>query len=103
MVQSKATTAPDGTTDYQPLRSKAYDMKKPHITEQPMTWTNWYQHLDWLSIFFIIVVPLMGFVAAFNVPLRLYTALFAVVYYFNTGLGITAGKSINNECSYAST
>lgn len=89
--------APDGTTDYQPLRSKAYDMKKPHITEQPITWSNWWQRLDWLSIYFIIVVPLMGLAAATQVPLRLYTAIFAVIYYFNTGLGITAGTS---DCSY---
>ncbi|KAG8164352.1 hypothetical protein KVR01_006270 [Diaporthe batatas] len=45
----------DGTKDYQPLRSRQYDLKKPHITETPITWSN------------------------------------CIIYYFNTGLGITAG------------
>lgn len=58
-----------------------------------MTWRNWYQHVSWLSVFFIIIVPLMGFVAAYFHPLQRATAIFAVVYYFNTGLGITAGGS----------
>lgn len=68
-------------------------MKKPHITELPMTWRNWYQHLDWLSIYFIIVVPISGLVAATQVSLRLYTGIFAVVYYVMCGSGITAGMS----------
>ena len=89
--EAKATSFSDGTTDYQPLRSTSYDMKKPHITEQPMTWSNWYQHLDWLSIYFIIIVPISGLIAATQTPLRLYTAMFAVVYYVICGSGITAG------------
>lgn len=68
-------------------------MKKPHITELPMTWRNWYQHLDWLSIYFIIVVPISGLIAATQVSLRLYTGTFAVVYYVMCGSGITAGMS----------
>jgi stearoyl-CoA desaturase (delta-9 desaturase) len=83
----------DGTTDYQPLRSGAYDMKKPHITELPMTWRNWYQHLDWLSIYFILIVPISGLIAATQVSLRLYTGIFAVAYYVVCGSGITAGMS----------
>jgi stearoyl-CoA desaturase (delta-9 desaturase) len=39
----------------------------------------------------IIGIPLMGCVAAFWTPLRWKTALWAVIYYFWTGLGITAG------------
>ncbi|EAW07815.1 acyl-CoA desaturase [Aspergillus clavatus NRRL 1] len=65
--------------------------KKPHITETPIAWANWYRHVNWLNVFFIIVVPLMGFAAAYSYPLQRATAVFAVIYYFNTGLGITAG------------
>lgn len=68
-------------------------MKKPHITELPITWSNWYQHLDWLSIYFIIVVPILGLIAATQTPLRLYTGIFAVIYYVMCGSGITAGVS----------
>ncbi|KAK8098143.1 acyl-CoA desaturase [Apiospora kogelbergensis] len=65
--------------------------KIPHISEQPVTLRNWYQHLNWLNIYFVIFIPLIGFVGAYFVPLQTYTFIFAVVYYFNTGLGVTAG------------
>lgn len=67
------------------------ETKAPHISEQPFTWANWFQHLNWLNTFFVAILPLCGFVGAYFVPLHPYTALFAAFYYFNTGLGITAG------------
>lgn len=82
----------DGTKDYKPLRSQNYDAKKPHITETPITAANWYKHVNWLNVTFILLIPLTGLIASYWTPLNPYTALFAVVYYFNTGLGITAGK-----------
>jgi stearoyl-CoA desaturase (Delta-9 desaturase) len=88
-----AEAFPNGTTDYKPLRGNKYDLKKPHIAEQPMTWDNWYQHINWLNTTLIIFIPMMGLVASYWVPLQWKTAVFAVIYYFNTGLGITAGKS----------
>ncbi|KAI0009722.1 acyl-CoA desaturase 1 [Xylariaceae sp. FL0662B] len=85
-----ASAFADGTTDYKPLR-KQMDPKKAHITEFPITWDNWYKHVNWLNTTFIIIIPLVGFVAAYWTPLQLKTALFSVIYYFNAGLGITAG------------
>lgn len=85
-------TAPvDGTKDYKPLRSSKQDLRKPHITEFPITRSNWYKHVNWLNTFFIIGVPLMGMIGAYFTPLYWQTAVFAYIYYFNTGLGITAG------------
>ncbi|KAK7757690.1 stearoyl-CoA 9-desaturase [Diatrype stigma] len=87
-----AAAFPDGTKDYKPLRSKQQqDLRKPHITEFPITRSNWYKHVNWLNTYFIIVVPLMGMVGAYFTPLHLKTAIFAFLYYFNAGLGITAG------------
>ena len=84
---------PDGTKEYKPLRSKGYDLeKKPHISETPMTWSNWPKHINWINTVFIIFVPLLGVISSYWVPLKLSTGIFAVVYYFNTGLGITAGE-----------
>src|ERR1700712_4657065 len=39
----------------------------------------------------ILGIPAMGLVASFWTPLRWQTAAWAVIYYFWTGLGITAG------------
>ncbi|KAI0132363.1 delta-9 fatty acid desaturase [Xylariales sp. AK1849] len=86
-----ATPVVDGTKDYKPLRGKQYDLKKPHITETPITWSTWHKHVNWLNVYFILGIPAMGMVGAYWTPLHFYTAIFAVIYYFNTGLGITAG------------
>lgn len=64
---------------------------KPHITETEITLSNWYKHANWLNIIFIVGIPLGGLVSIAWVPLRWPTAIWAVVYYFLTGLGITAG------------
>src|ERR1700741_535246 len=56
-----------------------------------MTWSNWYKYVDWLNITLIVFVPLVGCYWALWTPLHLKTAIWTVVYYFNTGMGITAG------------
>ncbi len=88
-----ADAPPDGTTDFKPLRStKQYDVRKPHISEQPMTMKNWYKHVNWLNTTLIIFVPITGLIATYFVPLDYRTLIFTIIYYFNTGLGITAGR-----------
>ncbi|KAL1883816.1 hypothetical protein VTK73DRAFT_8352 [Phialemonium thermophilum] len=87
---AQAEAFPDGTSDYVPLRKK-YDPKKPHIADQPMTWSNWYKHVNWLNTTFIIFVPAIGLISTYWVPLQFKTLIFSVIYYFYTGLGITAG------------
>ncbi|KAF2019390.1 delta-9 fatty acid desaturas-like protein [Aaosphaeria arxii CBS 175.79] len=71
--------------------SEPAETKKVHITDTPITKSNWYKHVDWLNCFFILGIPALGCVAAFWTPLQWKTALWAVIYYFWTGLGITAG------------
>ncbi|KAI5308871.1 stearoyl-CoA 9-desaturase [Ascosphaera atra] len=65
--------------------------KKVHITETPITRANWYRHVNWLNVTFIIFVPIYGMIQAFWVPLQLKTFIWAFAYYAMTGLGITAG------------
>jgi stearoyl-CoA desaturase (delta-9 desaturase) len=61
---------------------------KPHITDLPITLDNWYKHVNWLNVTFIIGIPIMGCIAAAYTPLRIETAIWSVVYYFATGLGM---------------
>ncbi len=75
----------------EPVRNKKYDPKKPHITEEPITKFNWYKHVNWLNVTLIVGLPIYGLVAAYWTPLQLKTAIWAIAYYFMTGLGITAG------------
>ncbi|EGO59931.1 acyl-CoA desaturase 1 [Neurospora tetrasperma FGSC 2508] len=90
-AEVQAVNVPDGTTDFIPLRGKKYDLKKPHITELPITWGNWYKHVNWLNTTFIIFVPLAGLISAYWVPAQTKTILFSIAYYYFAGLGITAG------------
>src|SRR3569833_167990 len=87
----QAEAFPDGTTDFKPLRSRSYDIRKTHISETPMTLKNWYKHINWLNTTFILIIPFCGLVSAYWVPMYFKTIAFAVFYYFHTGLGITAG------------
>lgn len=86
---SKQPTPMASSTE--PNRNKSYDPKNAHITEQQITRSNWYKHVNWLNIVLILGVPFIGCVKAATTPLQLWTAVFAVAYYFATGLGITAG------------
>lgn len=77
-----------------PATQAADASKKFHIADTPITWKNWPRHIDWLNVLFIVGIPLYGSVQAFWVPLQLKTAVWAVAYYFYTGIGITAGSSL---------
>ena len=62
-----------------------------HISDEAITLGNWYKHINWLNITLVVGVPIYGLIQSFWTPLHFKTALFAVVYYFMCGLGITAG------------
>ncbi|KAH0608541.1 uncharacterized protein H6S33_001675 [Morchella sextelata] len=64
---------------------------KPHITDQPITMQNWWQHLHKLNITLIVIVPILGLWGSFYTPLYRNTLIWSITYYFWTGLGITAG------------
>jgi stearoyl-CoA desaturase (delta-9 desaturase) len=82
--------SPMASTD-EPNRNPKYDPKKQHIADTAITRANWYKHVNWLNVTLIIGVPITGLVYAFWTPLYWQTAAWAVIYYFWTGLGITAG------------
>jgi stearoyl-CoA desaturase (delta-9 desaturase) len=65
--------------------------KQIPITEQPITISNWHRHIAWVNVTFVALIPLAGLIAARFTPLLWKTAVWALIYYFLTGLGITAG------------
>jgi len=66
--------------------------RKWHIRDDPITWSNWYKHINWLHTPLLIAIPSGGFYGLFTTPITMNTAIWSVIYYFITGLGITAGK-----------
>lgn len=86
------------------IKQAADASKKVHIADTPITWKNWPRHVDWLNVLFIVGIPLYGSIQAFWVPLQLRTAVWAVAYYYYTGIGITAGyHRLWAHCSYSAT
>jgi stearoyl-CoA desaturase (delta-9 desaturase) len=57
----------------------------------PVQWSNILNELNWISFLVLTIPPFVGVVGAFYVKLQWQTAVWAVAYYFLTGLGITAG------------
>ncbi|KAF9492421.1 hypothetical protein BDN71DRAFT_1451644 [Pleurotus eryngii] len=57
----------------------------------PFQWRNWRTEISWISFCLLTLTPLIGLVGAYYTPLQRKTLLFAVFYYYVTGLGITAG------------
>ena len=53
----------------------------------PITWDNWWQELNYLSLAILTITPSIAIYGALHVPLRWETAVFSVFYYFVTGLG----------------
>jgi stearoyl-CoA desaturase (Delta-9 desaturase) len=106
MAPSTATAEAflDGTTDYVPIRGNTgakleSHKKKVHIADTPMTFSNWPQHINWLNTTLVVFIPVTGLVLAYWIPLQTYTAIWAFIYYFNSGLGITAGKFVDSYYS----
>jgi stearoyl-CoA desaturase (delta-9 desaturase) len=57
----------------------------------PYNWKKWWQNINWVSTPILVLTPAIALYGAFTVKLRWETALWSVIYYFITGLGITAG------------
>jgi stearoyl-CoA desaturase (Delta-9 desaturase) len=53
----------------------------------PITWNNWWKELNYLSLAILTITPAISLYGAFTTKLRWQTAIFAIFYYFVTGLG----------------
>lgn len=58
----------------------------------PVTLKTLYREINWLNATILLVTPLMALYGVVYVRMRWETMLWAVVYYYFTGLGITAGR-----------
>ena len=61
----------------------------------PLSWTNFWRELNYISIAVLTITPSIALWGVLHVPLQSKTFLFAFLYYFYTGLGITAGSLVS--------
>ncbi|KAI0790362.1 delta9-fatty acid desaturase [Abortiporus biennis] len=57
----------------------------------PITLQNLLQNIQWISLLVLTITPSIAIWGLLNVKLRWETFVWSIVYYFITGLGITAG------------
>ncbi|ORX33913.1 putative stearoyl-CoA 9-desaturase [Kockovaella imperatae] len=57
----------------------------------PVTWKNLFWNIQWISFLAITVTPTIALYGFFTTPLQRKTLIWSVIYYYITGLGITAG------------
>lgn len=60
---------------------------------------NWVKMIHWPKFTILILVPIFAFLHVPFVPLRLNTLVLSIVYYFITGIAITAG-TVRVTCPY---
>jgi stearoyl-CoA desaturase (delta-9 desaturase) len=65
--------------------------KKAHIRDQPITLGNWYKHVNWFQSILLTITPMIAIYGLYSTPITYKTAIWTVIYYYFTGLGITAG------------
>lgn len=52
---------------------------------------SWYPRIHWINFFILTFVPIVSCIGAFTTPLTTQTLRWSIVYYFVSGMGITAG------------
>jgi len=57
----------------------------------PITWKNLIWNIQWISFLALTITPALSIYGLCTVPYNRNTAIWSVVYYYITGLGITAG------------
>ncbi|CAO3620921.1 unnamed protein product [Cunninghamella blakesleeana] len=63
----------------------------PPLFDEPTTVNNFYKHINWPQSILLIITPLIGIYGCLTTPLNQKTLYWSILYYFITGLGITAG------------
>ncbi|CAG8551115.1 20909_t:CDS:2, partial [Dentiscutata erythropus] len=78
----------------QPAKVAPDTQTKPknwHIRDDPITWKNWYKHVNWIHAVLLLSTPLIALYGLLFIEIQRKTVIWAVFYYYITGLGITAG------------
>ena len=55
----------------------------------PIGWNNWWRELNYLSLSILTITPTIALIGAYYTRLRWETAVWSVLYYFVTGLGMS--------------
>lgn len=94
--EGETTAVDDGTYQDDNFVRKVLAKEKPL---PPITLATLHKNINVISTLALTVVPALAIYGALSTPVQLKTAIWAVVYYFYTGLGITAGALLPGPLS----
>lgn len=99
-IQTKSTTGIAGIHPIKPTDTPT-DLDVPDnyvsatIAKQkylpPVTWSNLIYNIQWISFLAITVTPSLAIYGMFTTSYNRNTLIWSIIYYYITGLGITAG------------
>lgn len=72
-------------------RREAALNRQKWISEQPLSFSNFFEKINWVNSTIVVLIPLIGALFLPFVPLQPRTAIAALIGYAMGGLGITAG------------
>lgn len=72
----------------------------PPLFAEKITLKNWHKYVDWKHVIGLGFTPLIALYGLLTTEIQKKTAIWAVIYYFATGLGITAGKLLVVPLAY---
>jgi hypothetical protein len=111
-IPLKASIATTKSSGYESDSSNAYSETEPSTAAlddnyvrnvlakerplPPITLKNWYKEINVISTLALTLVPMMAFYGAATVEVNTKTVIWSIIYYYFSGLGITAGTLLLN-------
>ncbi|KAI7902253.1 delta-9 desaturase [Cokeromyces recurvatus] len=90
-MSNTATITSLERTKTESMKAPLPKTKMPPLFDQTITSKNWTKHVNWVHATLLLGTPLIGLYGIFTTELTKKTMIWAIIYYFITGLGITAG------------
>lgn len=63
----------------------------PPLLDEPVTKDNWYKVINWVHLILLTSTPIASLYGMATTKLETPTLIWSIIWYFATGLGITAG------------
>ncbi|ORX99237.1 omega9 fatty acid desaturase [Basidiobolus meristosporus CBS 931.73] len=67
------------------------ELQLPPLFDEQPTLQNWYKHVDWVNAPILVISPLVAIYGILTTELVRKTLIWTIIYYFITGISITAG------------
>jgi len=84
-------TVPASSTETR--RDALLHQELPSLFPEKVTVSNFHKFLDWKHVLGLGLTPLIAIYGLLTTEIQTKTLIWSIIYYFATGLGITAGMS----------